>query len=262
MKYKDILYTIEDHLAVITLNRPETLNAFTVNMIDEWANAIEVSQENNDVRVVMVTGSGRGFCSGMDVKEAADSKQQDVYTIRNFLKKWVHKVPRALEILDKPYIAAVNGAAAGAGMDMANMADIRIISANAKVGMNYIKMGLLPGDAGCYFLPRIIGPAKAFDLIWTGRMIDAQEALEIGWANRIFQETAFKDTAAEYCRQFMNAPVATQYAKRLVWRGLDQFRNINLEMAEMAMVINSSSPDTKEGPQAWVEKRSPEWKGE
>jgi 2-(1,2-epoxy-1,2-dihydrophenyl)acetyl-CoA isomerase len=174
----------------------------------------------------------------------------------------VHKVPRALEHLDKPYIAAVNGPAAGAGMDMANMADIRVMSDKARVGMNYVRVGLLPGDAGCYFLPRVVGIPKAFELIWTGRMIDADEAKSIGWASAVFPQEEFPAKAREYCRQFMGPSVAIQYAKRLVWRGIDQFRNINLEMAEMAMIINGSSPDTREGPRAWAEKREPKWSGE
>jgi 2-(1,2-epoxy-1,2-dihydrophenyl)acetyl-CoA isomerase len=263
MDYKDILYTVEDKLAVITLNRPESLNAFTPNLLNEWADAIEQSQINSKVRVVMVTGAGRGFCSGMDVKETASrSEPVPLYLRRNYMALGVHKVPRTLEHLSKPYIAAINGPAAGAGMDMATMADIRVMSDKARVGMNYVRMGLLPGDAGCYFLPRVIGIAKAFELIWTGKMIDAQEALRIGYVNQVFPEAEFLAKAKEYCRQFTQAAVATQYAKRMVWRGIDQFRNINLEMAEMAMLINSTSPDTREGPRAWVEKREPQWSGE
>lgn len=264
MEYKDIIYTIEDRLAIITLNRPQTLNAFTPNLLDEWADAIQTAQNDPKVKVVMVTGAGRGFCSGMDVRETASrgGEAPPIYRRRNYMKLGVHKVPRAVEYLDKPYIAAINGPAAGAGMDMASMADIRVMSDKARVGMNYVRMGLLPGDAGCYFLPRIIGISKAFELIWTGKMIDADEALRIGYVSAVFPEAEFLTEAKEYCRQFMQAAVATQYAKRLVWRGVDLFRNINLEMAEMAMLINSTSPDTAEGPRAWVEKREPKWSGE
>lgn len=174
----------------------------------------------------------------------------------------VHKVPRTLEGLDKPYIAAINGPAAGAGMDMASMADIRIMSDKARVGMNYVRMGLLPGDAGCYFLPRIVGVAKALELIWSGTMIDAEEALRIGYVSKVVPHDELATATKEFCQQFTQAPVATQFAKRLVWRGIDMFRNINLEMAEMAMLINSTTPDTTEGPRAWVEKREPQWTGE
>ncbi|HEY32126.1 MAG TPA: enoyl-CoA hydratase/isomerase family protein [Dehalococcoidia bacterium] len=264
MAYKEIIYTVEDYIATIILNRPESLNAFTDTLLTEWVDAIETAKTDPKVRVVIVTGAGRGFCSGMDVKAAAGGGRQGqpVYARRNYMRLGVHRVPRALESLDKPYIAAINGPAAGAGMDMASMADIRIMSDKARVGMNYVRMGLLPGDAGCYFLPRIVGIAKALELIWSGRMIDAEEALSIGYVTKVVPHEELMSTTKEFCRQFTQAPVATQFAKKLLWRGLDQFRNLNLEMAEMAMLINSTTPDTQEGPRAWVEKREPQWSGE
>jgi len=263
MEYQDIVYTVDDYIATITLNRPETLNAFTGTMINEWVDAIETAQSDSKVRVLVVTGAGRGFCSGMDVRgAAAGGEPQPLYTRRNYMRLGVHKVPRALESFDKPYIASINGPAAGAGMDMASMADIRIMSDKARLGMNYIRMGLLPGDAGCYFLPRIVGIAKAFELIWSGRMIDAEEALQIGYVSKVVPHDELPVATKEFCLQFTQAPVATQLAKRLLWRGIDMYRNINLEMAEMAMLINSTTPDTKEGPRAWVEKREPVWTAE
>jgi len=263
MTYQDIIYTVEDHIATITLNRPQTLNAFTPALLNEWVDAIETVKSDPKVRVLIVTGAGRGFCSGMDVRGAVGGGEpQPPYARRNYMRVGVHKVPRALESLDKPYVAAINGPAAGAGMDMASMADIRIMSDRARVGMNYVRMGLLPGDAGCYFLPRIVGIAKALELIWSGKMIDAEEALRIGYVTRVVPHDELLAVTKEFCLQFTQAPVATQFAKRLLWRGLDMYRNINLEMAEMAMVINSTSPDTQEGPRAWVEKREPTWTAE
>jgi enoyl-CoA hydratase/carnithine racemase len=263
MEYQDILYEVDDYIATITLNRPQSLNAFTDTLLTEWVDAIESAKRDPGVRVLVVTGAGRGFCSGMDVKAAAGGGQaQPLYARRNYMRLGVHRVPRALETLDKPYIAAINGPAAGAGMDMASMADIRIMSEKARVGMNYVRMGLLPGDAGCYFLPRIVGIARALELIWSGRMIDAEEALCIGYVSLVAPHDELMEKTREFCRQFTQAPVATQFAKRLLWRGIDMYRNINLEMAEMAMLINSTSPDTGEGPRAWVEKREPQWSGE
>ena len=263
MEYQDIIYSVEGHIATITLNRPETLNAFTEAMLNEWVDAIEAAKSDPKVRVLVVTGAGRGFCSGMNVRGAATGGEAaPLYTRRNYMRLSVHRVPRALESFDKPYIASINGPAAGAGMDMASMADIRIMSDRARVGMNYVRMGFLPGDAGCYFLPRIVGIAKALELIWSGRMIDAEEALRIGYVSKIVPHDELPAVTKEFCVQFTQAPVATQFAKRLVWRGIDMHRNINLEMAEMAMIINSTTPDTTEGPRAWVEKREPEWTAE
>ncbi len=263
MGYQDIIYTVEEHIATITLNRPETLNAFSKVMLDEWAQAIETAKRDPQVRVLVLTGAGRGFCSGMDVREAAKRQESaPAYTRRNYMRHWVHQVPRALESLDKPYVASINGPAAGAGMDMASMADIRIMSDKARVGMTYIRMGLFPGDAGCYFLPRIVGIAKALELIWSGKMIDAEEALQIGYVSKVVPHDRLAAATRELCLQFTQAPVATQFAKRLVWRGADMFRNINLEMAEMALALNSTTPDAREGPRAWVEKREPNWTAE
>jgi len=210
MEYQEIIYTVEDYIATITLNRPETMNAFTNTMLDEWADAIEAAKRDPKVKVLVVTGAGRGFCSGMDVRGAAAGGQEAaLYTRRNYMRLSVHKVPRALESLDKPYIASINGPAAGAGMDMASMADIRIMSDKAKVGMTYIRMGLLPGDAGCYFLPRIVGIAKALELIWSGRIIDAEEALRIGYVSRVVPHDELPAATKEFCLQFTQAPVAT-----------------------------------------------------
>jgi len=264
MAYNEIIYTVEDYIATITLNRPESLNAFTDTLLTEWVDAIESAKTDPKVRVVIVTGAGRGFCSGMDVKAAAGGgrQSQPLYARRNYMRLGVHRVSRALESLDKPYIAAINGPAAGAGMDMASMADIRVMSDKARVGMNYVRMGLLPGDAGCYFLPKIVGIAKALELIWSGRMIDAEEALSIGYVTKVVPHEELMSATKEFCQQFTQAPVATQFAKKLLWRGLDMYRNLNLEMAEMAMLINSTTPDTQEGPRAWVEKREPKWSAE
>ena len=263
MAYQDIIYAVEDYVATITLNRPESLNAFSDAMINEWVDAIEAARGDPKVRVLVVTAAGRGFCSGMDVRGAARrGEAPPLYSRRNYMRLGVHKVPRALENFDKPYIASINGPAAGAGMDMASMADIRIMSDKARVGMTYVRMGILPGDAGCYFLPRIVGIAKAFELIWSGKMIDAEEALRIGYVSKVVPHDELPAATKEFCLQFTQAPVATQLTKRLVWRGMDMYRNINLEMAEMAMVINSTTPDTREGPRAWVEKREPQWTAE
>ena len=136
MNYEQIMYTKADGVATITLNRPQTLNAFTPIMIDEWVRAIEAAKLDPEVRVVIVTGSGRGFCSGADVRSFREREHTDgnpVVDGRYWLQHSVHRVPLALRTLDKPYIAAVNGPAAGAGMDMASMADIRIASETAQI---------------------------------------------------------------------------------------------------------------------------------
>ena len=155
MTYEAILYDVADRVATITLNKPERMNAFDDQMLTEWADAIHRADQDRDVGAVIITGAGRGFCSGMNVAAEAGGSgvlrtQASVADRRHSLRDRVHPIPRALIQLEKPYIAAINGAAAGAGMDMATMADIRFMSTTARVGMTYVRMGLIPGDGGSY----------------------------------------------------------------------------------------------------------------
>jgi 2-(1,2-epoxy-1,2-dihydrophenyl)acetyl-CoA isomerase len=174
----------------------------------------------------------------------------------------VHYVPRAVQLLDKPYIAAVNGAAVGAGMDMASMADIRIASDAAKFAMSYVKVGLVPGDGGCYFLPRIVGVAKALELIWTGDFIDPEEALRIGYVSQVVPGDKLMDATRELALRLAQGPaVAMQLAKRLVYRGLESSWHEAFEQANTAMAIAQSTEDAREGPRAFRESRPPKFTG-
>ncbi len=270
MELQEILYEAgDDGVAVITLNRPEKMNSFTTRMIEEWAWAIEQAREDDRVRAVVVTGAGgRAFCAGMDVQqEAAGEGVLRTATAgpaerRNSLRYNVHKVPRALALLDKPYIAAVNGAAVGAGMDMASMADMRFAAGNARFGMAYVRMGLIPGDAGAFFLPRLVGLARALHLIWTGELFTAQQALEWGYVSRVVPAEKLMEETRAYAAQLAQGPgVAIQLAKRLVYRSLETDLDHALDLAQTAMVIAQSTDDAVEGPKAFVEKRTPNFKG-
>jgi enoyl-CoA hydratase/carnithine racemase len=266
VSYEQIIYAKEDGVATITLNRPQILNAFTPTMIDEWARAIEASRLDPEVRVLIVTGAGRGFCSGADVRsfrEREHTAGNAVVDGRYWLQHSVHRVPLALRTLDKPYIAAVNGPAAGAGMDMASMADIRIASESARFAMSYVNVGIVPGDGGCYYLPRIIGVARTLDLIWTGRTMDAQEALWMGYVSQVVPPDQLMDTVMTYAKKLAKGPqVAMELAKRLVYEGLET-NNLfkELRSAEHAMLIARATEDAIEGPRAWAEKRPPQFKG-
>ncbi len=263
-----ILYTKDAGVATITLNRPERMNAFTDVMIREWAQALDDARLDRDVRAVILTGAGRGFCAGADLKGGmiGESSPGDAPPSpaerRNWLRDGVHAVPRAVQLLDKPYIAAVNGAAVGAGMDMASMADIRIASEHAKFAMSYVKVGLVPGDGGCYFLPRILGVAKALEMIWTGDFIDAQESLRLGYVSQVVPGDDLVATATAFARRLAEGPaVAMQLAKRLVYRGLDASWHEAFEEAGQAMAIAQSTEDAREGPRAFVEARPPKFVG-
>ena len=269
MEFEQILYEKADGVATITLNRPERMNAFTSTMIREWAQALEDARLDREVRVVIVTGAGRGFCAGADLRGESELTERPdregpvaAADRRNWLRDGVHNVPRQVALLDKPYLAAVNGPAVGAGMDMCSMADLRIASEQARFAMSYVKVGLVPGDGGCYYLPRIVGLAKALELIWTGDFIDAQEALRIGYVSRVVPADELMPTARELAQRIARGPaVAVQLAKRLVYRGLGGDVQEALEAAGQAMAIVQSTEDAREGPRAFVEKREPQFKG-
>ncbi|WBL35008.1 enoyl-CoA hydratase-related protein [Tepidiforma flava] len=176
----------------------------------------------------------------------------------------MHPIPlRALIQLEKPYIAAINGAAAGAGMDMATMADIRFAASTARMGMTYVRMGLIPGDGGAYTLPRIVGVQRALDLIWTGRMItSAWRRWMIGYVLAVYEPEELLPRVKEYARQIAKGPgVAVQLSKKLVYRSANISFDEHLDMAQMAMFIAQSTEDAREGPRAFVEKREPQFKG-
>jgi len=265
MDYKEILYEVDHRVATITLNRPETLNAFTDVMLDEWTDALERAQQDDNVWVVVVTGAGRGFCSGGNVKGfayAADREAPPLHAQRHHMRDGVHRVPRAVTRLEKPYIAAVNGPAAGAGMDMASMADIRIASERAKFVMSYVNMGLVTGDGGAYFLPRIVGVSRAYELMWGGEPFDAQEALRLGYVNHVVPHEQFAQFVQEYAGKFASKPpVAVQLIKNAVRKGLTTDLDTTLDYLEWAMLICRSTEDAKEGPRAWREKRPPVFTG-
>jgi 2-(1,2-epoxy-1,2-dihydrophenyl)acetyl-CoA isomerase len=267
VNYREILYDVRDGVATITLNRPERLNAFTSVMLNEWVEAIEAARDDDGVRVVIVTGSGRGFCAGMDVGQEIAGEgvllaDRPPAELRNSLRYTVHNVPRALQLLDKPYIAAINGAAVGAGMDMASMADIRFASDAARFGMAYVRMGIVPGDGGAYFLPRLVGIQKALELIWTGEIFNADEALRIGYVLRVVPAAELMKETLEFAHRLAEGPgVALQLSKRLVYRGLDVGLEQALDLAQTAMVIAQSTEDAREGPAAFVERRAPRFQG-
>ena len=268
MTYEQITYEKSDGIATITLNRPERMNAFTPQMLDEWLDALNDANLDDEIRVIILTGTGRGFCTGADVVRSGEglslvNRDRSHVANRNFLRDSVQRIPRLVSIMEKPYIAAVNGAAVGAGMDMASMCDMRFAAETARFGMTYVRMGLIPGDGGCYFLPRIVGMAKALDLIWTGRLFDAKEALDMGYVTSVVPDDQLITHTREYAAKLVNGPaVAIQQAKRLAYRSQDIALDSALDLAQQAMFIAQETEDSREGPRAFAEKREPEFKGQ
>ena len=256
-----LLYEIRDRIATITLNRPERLNAFDAEMLDDWVEALQDARTNDDVQVVVLTGAGRAFCSGGDVGNMKERSAAAPLQHKRWLEN-VHRVPLAMEALDKPTIAALNGAAVGAGLDMALMCDLRFAAEGARFSEGYVKVGLIPGDGGSFFLPRLVGPAKALELLWTGDFFDAQQALRLGIVNRVVPPEELMPTVYAFAERLANGPtVAIRTIKRMVYAGLRMDLRSHLDLTSSNMSFIRFTEDHQEGVQAFADKRPPEFKG-
>lgn len=256
-----IINQIENHIQIITLNRPEKKNAFNTEMIEAWVESLEQAQQNDDVHVIVITGVGDTFCSGGDVKTMNQGKPSPLEH-KHRLWEFIHRVPLTLKKMDKPVIAAINGPAVGAGLDMALMADIRTMADTAKVSEGYVKVGLVPGDGGAYYLPRLVGEAKALELLWTGNFIGAEEALKVGLVNQVYPREEFMDKTLELARQIAYGPqVAIRMTKRAVKQSLKMDLESSLDLISSHFAIIKETEDHKEGVAAFAEKRRPKFQG-
>ena len=260
----DILdYAIADHVATVTLNRPDAMNALTRELYAELEQAFIDAHQDPEVRCVILTGAGRAFCSGDDVKQIMLGEQREPAT-RRLRDVRPRPTPAAVAVLecDKPVIAAVNGPAVGWGMDLALFCDIRIASDRAKFGELFIKRGLVADLGGLWRLPQVVGPSKAAELLFTGDVIDAAEAERIGLVSRVVPHDdllpAANETAAKIAA---NPPIAMRYMKE----GLRKARAADQQ--EMGAYVGSSlaylftTEDHREGALSFVEKRPPVFKG-
>lgn len=266
MDFQNLIYTVEEGIATITLNRPNSLNAINLKFIEEWRTAVEMARDDPKAKVLIVTGAGRAFSSGADPRLLMEMRDKN--PMPPLPERLQMKTPNMLNIvrtvatLDKPYIAAVNGPAVGGAMDLISMCDIRIASEKAKFGMAFVRMGEIPTAGGCYFLPRIIGVARACEMVWTGKIISADEALRIGYVTKVVPQEELMPTVMELAHQLVKGPsVAINLTKRLIWRCLDLDLNTALESHLIAQTVAECTEDAREGPKAWLEKREPIFKG-
>jgi enoyl-CoA hydratase/carnithine racemase len=215
------LEVADDGVAVLELNRPERLNAFNRQMIGEWREALEQIAGDKRIRAVVLTGAGRAFCAGGDADEMTEMQTASNTERKEYLWRSIQKIPLAMERLEQPVIAAVNGTARGAGLDMALMCDIRICGASSTFAESYINMGVLSGDGGTWFLPRVIGVSRALELLWTGRVVDAAEAERIGMVNRVIADADVRAEGLKLARAIAAQPLqAVSLMKRAVYHGL------------------------------------------
>jgi 2-(1,2-epoxy-1,2-dihydrophenyl)acetyl-CoA isomerase len=263
MAYECLLYEIKDRIATLTLNRPERLNALGGSLRDDLHDAILRASEDDAVRVLVITGAGRGFCSGGDVKSMSERDRAGTGSpLREKIAPQRDRTILAMRDCPKPIIAAVNGAAAGAGMNLALACDMRIASTAAKFAQAFVKRGLHPDWGGSYFLPRVVGVAKACELIFTGDTIDAAEALRLGIVNAVVEPEALMPKAYELAgRIAAGPPIAIRLAKRAIYHSLEADLRAALEYETYAQNLCRETEDSKEGVQAFMEKRAPNFRG-
>src|SRR2546426_9191894 len=262
--YKCLLYEVKDAVATLTLNRPERLNALGDTLRDDLYAAVLRASGDADVQVMLVTGAGKGFCAGGDVKAMNDTKKGRApgRPLEDKVAPLRARVLRAMRDAPKPVIAAVNGAAAGAGMNLALGCDIRLASTAAKFTQAFVKRGLHPDWGGTYFLPRLVGMAKACELVFTGEIIDAQEARRLGIVNAVYQPEELMPATYELARKIAAGPaVAIRLAKRALYHSEESDLRGALEFETFAQNVCSETEDAREGIKAFVEKRAPQFKG-
>jgi enoyl-CoA hydratase/carnithine racemase len=258
----DLVFATRGAVGVIRINRPAKLGAFTWPMLDRWAQALASARDDDAIRAVVLTGTGRGFCAGVDL-EAMAAVEPTPLARKRVLTDRVHKVVRAVADLDKPLICAVNGLAIGAGMDMALMCDIRLAAESARFCEGYINVGLVPGDGGAYFLPRLVGVARALELLWTGDTISAHEALDLGIVSRVCADDDLLDAALELATRIAaRPPIAVSMIKRAVYQSQTIDLRTSLDLISSHMGIVQSTSDYAEAMQALRERRPGVFAGE
>jgi enoyl-CoA hydratase/carnithine racemase len=257
MGYNSIIYEVDDGIATIRLNDPDRLNALTFDTYRELERVFESLVNDSTANVVVLTGTGKGFCSGGSVHEiigkliAMNAEEQQRFT------RLTCDVVKRMRDLQKPIIAAVNGIAAGAGAVLALASDIRLLSESARFAFLFTKVGLSGADMGaCYLLPRIVGQGRANELLFTGDTIDAQECLRIGLANRILPQGSLMDEAYGLARKLKGGPLAALgVTKELIEREASMNLNQALELEAVEQARLMQSADFKEGYHAFIEKR-------
>ncbi len=257
--YETIRYATSDRMATLTLHRPQVRNALNAVLLRELLDALQEAEGDDGVRALILTGSGPAFCAGQDLtvfQQALEAGQAP--DVQRLLDETYHPVVRAIHDMPKPVIAAVNGAAAGAGMSLALACDLRIMAEDAFFTQAFIRLGLVPDSGSTFFLTRLVGPARAFDLAASGRRVGAAEALRLGLAERVVRAGDVLPTAQEEASRLAQRPArAIAWTKQLFQKvaRLDMEAALQAEATLQAKAIVTE--EHREGVQAFMEKRSP-----
>jgi enoyl-CoA hydratase/carnithine racemase len=264
-EYADLLFEIDSNVAIITLNRPDRLNAISGPMLESLSQALRDADRDRDVRVIIITGAGRGFCAGLDLKDLVAGTgigSNGADGLANARFDLANSPPVVLHTTDKPVICAINGPAAGYGMDLALGADIRIASREAKLAAVFTRRGILPESGGAWLLPRLIGWEKAAEIAFAARTLSAQEALEAGLVSHVVEPDQLIPTTRQLAAEIAsNAPLAVQATKRMMRLGLEETFEANVHHVFLQLLPLFGSKDFREGVQAFVEKREPQFQG-
>ncbi len=248
----------DEHIGILTLDRPDSYNALSNSLLNEINDSIEKIEGNDNLRVLIVTGSGKAFCAGADLKERKNMNEQQVLAAVTYIKETINK----LESLRIPTIAAINGAAFGGGLELALACDIRLASHQAKMGLTETSLGIIPGAGGTQRLSRLIGIGKSKYLIYTAKRLTSFEALEYGILEKVVDAEELNDVTLEIARTIaQNGPIAVQQAKKAIQQGfnIDLAKALEIEMACYKQTIPTE--DRYEGIRAFQEKRKPIYKG-
>lgn len=260
--FQTVAVSVDHGVGTLTLNRPDKLNAFTAAMVDEGVAALRHLVERDDVRAILITGAGHGFCAGADLDELKQILEQRDTALARRLVDGSRAVGTLIRSAPQPVIAAINGVAAGGGANLALACDLRIASDAAKIGQVFAKIGLHPDWGGTYYLTRLVGPAKAMELFISGELIDAHEAWRIGLVNKVVESHHLADVARSWARHIAAAPpLAVHSLKHAVYLSeratLDEMLDYELE----AQLACFRSEDAHEGLDAFFAKRTPHFHG-
>lgn len=259
MAYENLLYEIKDQIALITFNRPGVLNALNRKTMEELGDCLNAARRDDSVRVLILTGTGeKAFVAGADINELAKQTTVAGKEFSLFGQEVIHR----LETMGKPSIAAINGFALGGGCEVALACTIRIASRNAKIGQPEVKLGILPGYGGTQRLPRLCGKGVAHEMILTGEMITADEALRVGLVNRVVELADLLTTAESIAKKIIaNAALAVKYAMEAVEHGMEMPQEEGLFLETALFGVCCATEDMREGTRAFLEKRPAKFQG-
>jgi enoyl-CoA hydratase/carnithine racemase len=259
MESQEVLYDVSDRVATITLNAPERMNTISGPMLAALSERLIEADRDAEVRTIVITGAGRAFCAGLDIAAQSAGSGLQVGSSELDLRD---APPTVLHSLDTPTVCALNGGAAGYGMDLALGCDIRVAGESAKLAAAFTKRGVLPESGGTWLLPRLVGYARAAEIAFTGRTLTAKECLEVGLVNRVVSDAELPTAARELALEIAaNAPLAVRATKRMMRMGETETFEQNVHHVFLQLLPLFRTEDFREGMAAFLEKRPPDFKG-